>query len=100
MSAHSNMLLTSIDRFSQHLGPVNMLIDSVMERVVPKATARACHTGSICSSQCSTRRCQFDPCYFYLDIVFAPDSDCAHGVLDSCAFCNIDCRDHSFVCGG
>jgi hypothetical protein len=41
MAVRTNMFLSTVDRLSTRLGPINRLVGFVADRVTPQATARA-----------------------------------------------------------
>lgn len=49
----TNSTLSALDRASTKLGPLNSLLDKLVERVIPTATAAACQ-GVLCGSFCDT----------------------------------------------
>lgn len=65
MNILSNDLLSVVDRLSGRLGPVSTLIDAIVNRVAPKATAQAsCPPPNtyVCGYQCGAccRNCSGD----------------------------------------
>ncbi|HET8840263.1 MAG TPA: hypothetical protein VFN35_02295 [Ktedonobacteraceae bacterium] len=58
MSTFTNSTLNTLDRFSHKLGPVNTLLNKIMDRFVPQATAHACTPGGgLVGVQCINVRC-------------------------------------------
>ena len=58
MNFLSNNLLSGVDHLSGRLGPITVLIDSMVNRIVPKATAQAsCPGPGYCYTACSTTCC-------------------------------------------
>jgi len=57
MNGLTDIVLTTVDRFSSRLGPVNTLVDRILNRIAPHTTARAtCSSpyticsGSVCGA--------------------------------------------------
>lgn len=56
MKTLTNSTLRTIDRAISKLGPLSFLLDKIVERVAPVATASAC-AGSFCKTTCTNVRC-------------------------------------------
>lgn len=52
----NNTVLSVVDRFTHKLGPVNSLVEKLVERIVPQQAASACG-GVLCYSVCSGAAC-------------------------------------------
>ena len=49
----ANIMLTKVDRVGRRLGPLNALVEGLVERIVPHETAKACHAdGFFCTDEC------------------------------------------------
>jgi len=58
LQTFSDGLLSVVDRFSRQLGPIATLIDTIVDRVAPKATAQAtCPPPGYCYIACSPTCC-------------------------------------------
>lgn len=54
----TDMFLATVDRAVTWLGPINKLIDRVVDQFIPTATVRACHgSQTSCGTRCNTRGC-------------------------------------------
>jgi hypothetical protein len=99
-----NILFATTDRIGDHLGPLNLLVDRLADRFLPKANATACHGGAPqngCSitGQCDTgltcQYCSYDPArgasfwsWAYMYRVYYDD---ANGYCNqSCVQCGLD----------
>lgn len=89
-----NSLLTKLDRISSHIGPVNTLIEGVIDRVVPRATAKACTAPGgfvTCDSYCLIPDWNCYPWDHYRSVhyVWAPTfGQCNTGDVVRCDGCN------------
>ena len=94
MNTFGNNLLSSVDGLSKQLGPITKLIDSVVERIVPKTTAQAICTingypyycGYFCTTCCA--RCSGD--YFsYIYDAWSQSPSCSGGLAcyRECYYC-------------
>lgn len=52
MQRFNDRLLATVDYLTGRLGPVNAILDSVMTRLVPNATALASYCPSYCGDTC------------------------------------------------
>jgi hypothetical protein len=66
MDARTNTLVEKVDRVSSRLGPLNTLVEKVVERVAPRVTAKACWAGNVtCRWQCDYTAWWCDAAGFY-----------------------------------
>lgn len=88
MRTFTDTLLSTVGRISNQPGPVSSLMDSLVERLTPKAEAQAsCPPGTFCTNDCG---------------------QCAHGVADfnyyavdgyNCIIGNYNCAIRTTRCG-
>jgi len=62
MFTQTDKLVTRIDQFVSRVGPINTMINAVVDRIAPKATAKACHGGG---AYCKSVRGAY--CWSYCD---------------------------------
>lgn len=90
MNKQTDMALSVIDRFVNQLGPINLLIDFVLDKIIPKTTAKACHSGNKCYSSCSglcanyiqngVRVCKYNETVVYTNNSYC-DATCSNGCV-------------------
>ena len=93
MNTPNGPFLSTIDRITSKIGPLNLLVGMVVDKIAPKATAKACHTGTYCYSSrgawchwyCNTNRKRVD---VYHEIQhFGPG--CAQTCDDGCDYSEV-----------
>lgn len=63
MYTFTDSLLSKVDSLIDQLGPVTALVDKVIDRVAPQATAQACHPEGCALEECTNVRCgTYQPC--------------------------------------
>lgn len=60
MNTFNDSLISTVDCLLDRLGPVNSLVDILVERLIPQAVAKACN--SSCFVGCSGSPCYTGPC--------------------------------------
>lgn len=99
MKTISDIFLASVDRASGQLSPFNALIDNLVDRLLPHATAKACHGGAItcpgtgCDYAGTCQYCKYFPggnqwswAYLYRVVYQGPSGACN----GSCWQCGLD----------
>jgi hypothetical protein len=83
MEYASHKLLSTIERLTEHLGPLTTLFDSIVERIAPKTRAQASCAPYYCHSSCSV-----DTCFLWWKVRYDVYSDTLAGCYDqSGAYC-------------
>jgi hypothetical protein len=85
MKHRTDSTLNAIDRFSHKLGPVNTLLNEIVDRFIPKATVQACG-GTICGRRClSPLRCgHYDSALQILHMSFGVCGGCIVSICGGC----------------
>lgn len=85
MTTFSDSLLDVVGHLSERLGPITTLVDGIVGRIAPKATAQACSShncGITCGGCCSNCGGDSRNWTYYLY------GNCAHpNVCTDCLFC-------------
>jgi hypothetical protein len=64
MNRFNDRLLSEIARISQHISPIDHLLNKIVDVVVPQAQAQACGGGVYLGSGCTNMPCNFSGEWF------------------------------------
>ncbi len=86
MTTLANTFLASASRFSTRLGPINSAVDKIVDRIAPKATAKACWSGQLCNKWCTYDVGCYYQGYHRVNIEYSPNHQCNYDKR-SCSYC-------------
>lgn len=64
MNHFNDRVLSTVDQVSQHLKPLNTLLNKIVDHVVPQAKAQACGGGVYMGGGCTSMPCNFSGEWF------------------------------------
>lgn len=91
MNALTDTFLSTVDRFSDHLGPVATLIDKVVDQIAPNVVAHAndCFSLIMCFGYCCPGGCPSGSTYLTTYVAYTAHG-CDIGDWFACAYGCVD----------